>query len=135
MHTSGNTMAAQILRAGFYWPTIRRDCDIFVRTCKKCQEFAKIPRLPATEISAIVGPCPFANWGIDILGPFPQTTKQLKFVIVAVDYHTKWAEAEAVPTITAEKAWLFFRNQVVMRFGVPRILISDNGTQFTSAYF
>ncbi|KAK3035691.1 hypothetical protein RJ639_032563 [Escallonia herrerae] len=72
---------------------------------------------------------------MDILGPFPPATAQRKFMIVAIDYFTKWVEAEALATITEKKCEDFFYRSVVCRFGIPRVLISDNGKQFDNLTF
>jgi transposase InsO family protein len=71
-------------------------------------------------------------WGVDILGPFSATQSQVKFLLVAVDYFTKWVEAEPVATISAEKVKKFYWKKIICRFGLPRYIVSDNGTQFTS---
>ncbi|KAK3036832.1 hypothetical protein RJ639_031310 [Escallonia herrerae] len=68
-------------------------------------------------------------------GPFPMATGQRRFVIVAIDYFTKWTEAEALATITTSKCEEFFWKNAVCRFGVPKILITDNGKQFDNSNF
>ncbi|KAK3015896.1 hypothetical protein RJ639_007632 [Escallonia herrerae] len=72
---------------------------------------------------------------MDILGPFPMATGQRCFVIVDIDYFTKWTEAEPLATITASKCKEFFWKNVVCRFGVPKVLITDNGKQFDNSNF
>ncbi|KAL0453507.1 UNVERIFIED_CONTAM: Gag-Pol polyprotein [Sesamum latifolium] len=62
--------------------------------------------------------CPFDQWGIDIVGPFPTAVAQKKFIILVVEYFTKWVEAEAVVRISEKEVWN------------PEVMISDNGTQF-----
>jgi hypothetical protein len=74
-------------------------------------------------------------WGMDFLGPFPQSVGQKKYLIVAIDYFTKWVEAEAIPAETSAAAEKFFRTNIICRFGVPLVLVTDNGTQFTSEGF
>ncbi|XP_057444390.1 uncharacterized protein LOC130736594 [Lotus japonicus] len=71
-------------------------------------------------------------WGVDILGPFTPAGAQVKFVLVAVDYFTKWIEAESMAKITAEKVKMFYWTKIICRFGVPATVVFDNGTQFTS---
>ncbi|RDX72153.1 Gypsy retrotransposon integrase-like protein 1, partial [Mucuna pruriens] len=61
-----------------------------------------------------MAPWPFHKWGVDILGPFPVAPGQLKFLIVVVDYFTKWVEAEPVATILAERIKRFFWKKIVM---------------------
>nr|KYP73685.1 Transposon Ty3-I Gag-Pol polyprotein [Cajanus cajan] len=72
---------------------------------------------------------------MDILGPFPPAKGQVKFFIVAIDHFTKWIEAEAVATITANNMQKFFWRNVVTRFGIPYALITDNSLQFTDRRF
>nr|KYP48839.1 Transposon Ty3-I Gag-Pol polyprotein [Cajanus cajan] len=72
---------------------------------------------------------------MDILGPFPPAKGQLKFLIVAIDHFTKWIEAEAVATITANNLQKCFWKNVITRFGIPYALITDNGLQFTDHRF
>ncbi|KAL2226152.1 UNVERIFIED_CONTAM: Gag-Pol polyprotein [Sesamum indicum] len=68
--------------------------------------------------------------GIDIVGPFPPAQAQKKFIIVAVEYFSKWVEAEAVAKISEKEVINVIWKNIICRFGIPRILISDNGTQF-----
>ena len=83
----------------------------------------------------ISSPWPFAQWGIDIMGPLPQGKKQTKFLLVAIDYFTKWVEAEALATITETKIQNFVWKNIVCRFGIPRTIISDNSRQFDNQAF
>ena len=80
-------------------------------------------------------PWPFAQWGLDILGPFPRATGNHQFVLVAVDYFTKWVEVEALANIQDVDVKKFVWKNIVTRFGVPDSLISDNGLQFDSKAF
>nr|MCH9869276.1 reverse transcriptase-like protein [Serratia marcescens] len=134
-HPGARTLAHKALRAGFFWPTMKHDAQELVRRCDACQRFSNVPRAPATEVSIMQSPCPFAQWGMDLLGPFPQATGQRKFLIVAIDYFTKWVEAEALAKITEDKIEKFFYRQVICRFGLPCTLITDNGKQFDNTKF
>ena len=78
---------------------------------------------------------PFAQWGLDILGPFPVRTRQMKFLIVGIDYFTKWVEAETLAGITQHNVKNFVWKSILCRFGVPRVLVSDNGRQFDNSLF
>ncbi|KAK1404554.1 hypothetical protein POM88_004159 [Heracleum sosnowskyi] len=69
-------------------------------------------------------------WGIDLIGELPKAKGSVKYAVVAVDYFTKWAEAEPLATITAKKLIDFVYRAIVCRFGIPYKLISDNGKQF-----
>ncbi|KAK3011543.1 hypothetical protein RJ639_011583 [Escallonia herrerae] len=74
-------------------------------------------------------------WGMDILGPSPPVSAQRKFMIVAIDYFTKWVDAEALSSITEKKCEDFFWRSVVCHFGIPCMLITNNGRQFDNLTF
>ena len=134
-HIGARTLARKVLRQGYYWPTILKDATDLVKKCRICQEHAKISRLPSEPLTSITSPWPFQQWGLDILGPLPIGKGQCKFIIVTVDYFTKWAEAEPLATITEQKKRNFVWRAIICRFGIPRALVSDNGKQFDNAKF
>uniref|UniRef100_A0A2N9G1W1 Uncharacterized protein n=1 Tax=Fagus sylvatica TaxID=28930 RepID=A0A2N9G1W1_FAGSY len=134
-HSGARSLAHKLTRAGYYWPSLLHDATQYVKTCDKCQRFANVPRVPPEEITPITSPWPFAQWGLDIMGPFPVGTKQAKFLVVAIDYFTKWVEAEPLATITEKNVKSFVWKAVICRFGIPRVLISDNGKQFDNGPF
>ena len=103
-HLGGKSLAYKILRQGYYWPTMHRDAQEFVRRCDECQRYANIQRQPSTHLTSVSAPWPFAQWGMDILGPFPPASGQRKFLVVAMEYFTKWVEAEPLAQIT-ERRW------------------------------
>ena len=78
---------------------------------------------------------PFAQWGLDIMRPFPTVVRQLKFLVVGIDYFTKWVEVEALATITEENIRSFVWRCIICRFGIPKVLVSDNGKQFDNNSF
>uniref|UniRef100_A0A2N9H4Y6 Uncharacterized protein n=1 Tax=Fagus sylvatica TaxID=28930 RepID=A0A2N9H4Y6_FAGSY len=134
-HSGARALAHKLTRAGYYWPSLLHDATQYVKTCDKCQRFANIPRAPPEEITPMTSPWPFAQWGLDIMGPFPVGTKQAKFLVVAIDYFTKWVEAEPLATITEKNVKNFVWKGVICRFGIPRVLVSDNGKQFDNGPF
>ncbi|KAL5539207.1 hypothetical protein UlMin_044287 [Ulmus minor] len=91
---------------------------------------APIPRQAPEDLTTVTSPWPFAKWGIDLIGPLPTARGQLKYAVVAIDYYTKWVEAEALAKITEQNVTTFIWKNIVCRFGVPRELVSDHGTQF-----
>jgi ribonuclease HI len=106
-HSGARSLAHKLTRAGYYWPSLLHDATQYVKTCDKCQRFANVPRVPPEEITPITSPWPFAQWGLDIMGPFPVGTKQAKFLMVAIDYFTKWVEAEPLATISEKNVKSF----------------------------
>ena len=83
----------------------------------------------------MTAPWPFAQWGLDIMGPFPTTIRQLKFLVVGIDYFTKWVEANTLATITKKNVRNFVWKNIICRYGIPRVLVSDNGKQFDNDVF
>ena len=78
---------------------MRQDAKIYVRKCDNCQKHAPIPHMPAETLNSVTSPWPFAQWGMDIVGPLPTAAAQKKFLLVATDYFSKWVEAEAYANI------------------------------------
>ena len=72
---------------------------------------------------------------VDIVGPLPRGKGQVKFLLIAIDYFTKWVEAEALSTITEAKIQSFVWKNIICKFGIQRKTISDNGRQFDSQGF
>ncbi|XP_031112204.1 uncharacterized protein LOC116016181 [Ipomoea triloba] len=134
-HQGPRTLAQKIVLMGYYWPSINLDCEQYVRRCATCQEFHKLPGRPATYYQPVSEVIPFARWGVDLIGAFPMAAGRKKYVIVAIDYFTKWVEAKALATITSQQCQKFLWKNVITRFGVPVQLITDNGTQFDSRPF
>ena len=69
------------------------------------------------------------------MGPFPTVVRQLKFLVVGIDYFTKWVEAKALATITERNIQSFVWRNIICRFGIPRVLVSDNEKQFNNNTF
>ncbi|VFQ69611.1 unnamed protein product [Cuscuta campestris] len=134
-HQGAFTMSRKVTLQGYFWPTIIRDVAEYVRKCKVCQEFQRVPGRPATNYTPISTAIPFARWGIDLVGILPRGTGNNTYLVVAIDYFTKWVEAAPVPTITAEQMTKFVSKQILCRFGVPQQIITDNGTQFEAGGF
>ncbi|XP_072076589.1 uncharacterized protein [Arachis hypogaea] len=107
----------------------------FVKKCKKCQENANFYRIPGAELSLLMASRPFSQWDVDLLGPFPVGLGQVKYLIVAIDYYTKWVEAEPLASISLANCCKFMWSQVISRFGIPEVMISENGMQFADKKF
>ena len=134
-HSGSRSLVHKLVRAGYYWPTMQKDAEAYVRACDKCQRFSNIIRQPTEELTPLMAPWPLAQWGLDIMGPFPTAVRQLKFLVVGIDYFTKWVEVEALATITEKNVRSFVWRCIICRFGIPRVLISDNGRQFDNESF
>ncbi|GJX18680.1 reverse transcriptase domain-containing protein [Tanacetum coccineum] len=126
MHAGPRSVVAKAMRLGYYWPTMHRDARDMIRTCNDCQIHRPMPRNPQQPLTPITAPCPFYKWGINIAGPFPKGPGKVKFLIVTMDYFTKWIEAKAVATITGNQVKKFVWDNIVCRFGLPGEIVSDN---------
>ncbi|KAI0495696.1 hypothetical protein KFK09_021999 [Dendrobium nobile] len=114
---------------------MKQDALELVQKYNSCQLHANLTHLPATEISTLQSPSPFAQWGIDIVGHFPIATGQQKFIILVVNYFTKWVEVEPLTKITEANAKQFLWKNIICCFGIPAKVITDNETQFTGKIF
>ncbi|KAL0405955.1 UNVERIFIED_CONTAM: hypothetical protein Slati_3909400 [Sesamum latifolium] len=119
-HAGTWTLANKALRAGYFWPTMKQDAKHLVIKCERCQKHSSLIHQPAEPFTTMLSPCPFTQWGIDIVGPFPIAFGQWKFLLVAIDYFTKWVEAEPLARITEEEVMKFIWKNIVSHFGVPR---------------
>ena len=109
-----------------------RDSEQLVRACDRCQRASNLVHVLAITLTHLAIPCPFAQWSIDILGPFPPAVGHVKYIIAAIDYFMKWVKAEPVASIIARQVKQFLWENVVCYFRIPRVLIFDNDTQFTN---
>ncbi|GKA99210.1 reverse transcriptase domain-containing protein [Tanacetum coccineum] len=130
MHAGTRSVVTKALRIGYYWPTMHKDARALIKACQECQVHKPVLRNPQERLNPIISPCPFYKWGIDIVGPFPEGPGKFKFLIVVMDYFTKWIEAKPVVTITENQVKKFIWENIVCRFILPGEIISDNGKQF-----
>ena len=128
-HFGGQRTAAKVLQSGFHWPTLFKDAHRFVSTCDKCQRMGNISRKDEPPMHPILEVELFDLWGIDFMGPFPPSYNNL-YILLAVDYVSKWVEAIPTRTNDAKVVAQFLRSHIFSRFGSPRALITDNGTHF-----
>nr|XP_025702609.1 uncharacterized protein K02A2.6-like [Arachis hypogaea] len=125
----GERTAAKVLQCGFFWPTLFKDAKELVKGCNECQRTGNLPKKNEMPQNFILELKLFDVWGIDFMGPFP-TSYSNKYILVAVDYISKWVEAIATPTNDNKVVMNFLRKNIFSRFGVLRALISDGGTHF-----
>ncbi|RDY09839.1 pol, partial [Mucuna pruriens] len=127
----GSTWTARkVLDCGFYWPTIFRDAYQLVSTCEKCQKAGiainrrhEMPQQPILFYEV------FDVWDINFMGPFT-VSNGYSYILLAVDYVSRWVEAIATKTNDAKVVVDFLKSNIFCRFGVPKALISDQGNHF-----
>jgi hypothetical protein len=133
-HASSRALVAKAFRHGFYWPTALRDADLLVKHCNGCQRFSKHRHTPTAALKTIPLTWPFAVWGLNMVGPFKTAPGGLTHLLVAVDEFTKWIEAKPMKKLDSSSTIKFF-NKIIVRYGVPHIIITDNGTNFAKGFF
>lgn len=78
---------------------MKKDSEDMVKKCQRRQEFSNVPHYPPQELTLIASPLPFAQSRVDMVGPLPPGKGKAKFVVVAINYFTKWMEAKPLATI------------------------------------
>ncbi|KAL4271242.1 hypothetical protein GQ457_13G014340 [Hibiscus cannabinus] len=128
-HFGGNRTAAKVLQSGFYWPTLHKDAQLFCQHCDRCQRTWNISKRNEMPLQNILEVELFDVWGIDFMGPFPSSFGNL-YILLAVDYVSKWVEAVATTHNDAKTVQRFIKKNIFTRFGTPRVIISDEGRHF-----
>ncbi|GKA66215.1 reverse transcriptase domain-containing protein, partial [Tanacetum coccineum] len=128
-----NYTAKKVFESGFFWPTIYKDAHELVKNCDSCQRHGKISQRDEMPQSSIQVCEIFDVWGIDFMGPFP-SSRGNKYILVAVNYLSKWVEAKALPTNDARVVVMFLKSLFAL-FGTPRAIISDRVTHFCNDKF
>ncbi|XP_015169223.1 uncharacterized protein K02A2.6-like [Solanum tuberosum] len=112
---------------------MEHDCWKFVQKCRKYQVHGDLIRVPPHELNAMSSLWPFVAWGMDVIGPIePAASNGHIFILVAIDYFTKWVEAASYKSVTKKVLADFVRNNLICRFGLPESIITDNGVNLNS---
>nr|GEV87600.1 reverse transcriptase domain-containing protein [Tanacetum cinerariifolium] len=127
-HYGPNVTTKKVLDSGFYLPTIIKEAHTLVCLCEACQKMGNISKRDETPLNNIQVCKFFDVWGIDFMGPFLKSHK-FEYILVTVDYVSKWAEAQALPTNDARVVVTFLK-KLFCRFRMPKALISDRDTHF-----
>ena len=93
-HTGGGSLAHRAITQGYWWPNMQKEVLEYVRKCDQCQRFASNIHQPRGILNPLSSLWPFAQWGLDIVRPFPKVVGNKKYLLVGKDYFTKWVEAE-----------------------------------------
>nr|GEW12733.1 reverse transcriptase domain-containing protein [Tanacetum cinerariifolium] len=127
-HHGPNYTDKNVFDLGFYWPIIYRDAHDLVKNYDVCQRQGKISQRDEMPQNSIQVCEIFDVWGIDFTGPF-LSSRGNKYILVAVDYLSKWVEAKVLPTNDTQVVCKFKKN-LFARFGTLRAIICDRGTHF-----
>nr|GFA33718.1 reverse transcriptase domain-containing protein [Tanacetum cinerariifolium] len=132
-HHGANFTAKKVFDAGLFWPTIYKNAYDLVKSCDSCQRLGKISQRDEMPQNVIQVCKIFNVWGISFMGPFP-SSRGNRYILVAVDYLSKWVEVKALPTNDARVVVKFLKS-LFARFETPRDIISDHGTYFCNDKF
>ncbi|XP_049414760.1 uncharacterized protein LOC125877537 [Solanum stenotomum] len=132
-HMSVFTLAKKILRAVYFFMTMEKDSIWYVQKCHQCQVHRDFIWVSANELNVMGSPWPFAAWGMDVIGPIESPTLNgHRFILVAIDYFTKWVEASTCKAVTKKVVADFVRNNIVCQFGIPKSIITDNAANLNN---
>ena len=132
-HFSTRKTADKILQAGFYWPTLFKDCFDFCKTCARYKQLEGVTKRSMMPLTPILIIDIFDCWGLDFMGPSPPPPPPpygYLYILLAVDYVSKWVEAIPMRTNDHKVVLKFFKEHIFSRFGMPRPIISDGGAPF-----
>jgi transposase InsO family protein len=128
-HQSKDAMIERISQR-YEWEDMRRDVINHIKTCRKCQERGGPKRNNRKRTIETVDV--FERWGIDIVGPLPVTERGNRYIVVAMDYFTRWPEAKPLKSANAETVATFIYEEIICRYGAPKVIQSDQGTHFVN---
>uniref|UniRef100_A0A7N2LIP1 Integrase catalytic domain-containing protein n=1 Tax=Quercus lobata TaxID=97700 RepID=A0A7N2LIP1_QUELO len=134
-HTGGRSLSHRAITQGYWWPGMQKEALEYIKKCDQCQRFAPNIHQPGGILNPLSSLWSFAQWGLDIVGPFPKAAGNKRYLLVRTDYFTKWVETEPLANIRDVNAKKFIWRNIVTRFEVLRNLISDNGLKFDSKAF
>lgn len=115
----------------YWWPNLRREVNAWVRGCPECGSRKAKPREVVPPLRSIRGGDVGDRWALDVAGPFPIADGGERYVIAAVEYVTRYAVARCVKQHTAENVATFLMEDVVLKFGVFRELLTDGAPELT----
>jgi hypothetical protein len=129
-HMSGYATTQNILRVGYFCPSLFKYCILMVHKFHACQTYNNNIQSHPAPIYPIVFMVPVAKWGIEFMTCNPHSARGHGYIIVAMDYFTKWVEVMPTFDNTRKTATLFIFNHIITRFGVPQSTVTDHGTHF-----
>lgn len=133
-HFMEKTTTHKVLRASFWWPTLFKDAYALVRRCDSYQHFTgNLNFLGNVPLRLVEVQAPFQQWGIDFIGEISnKSSGGHSWILVATDYFTKWVEAILVRRSTSKVVNNFLLNNIIIRFGCPEKIVTDNAMCFRS---
>lgn len=129
-HFADKRTAQKVLRMGYYWPSIFKYAKKYVRACDSCQRMGQPNHRDEMPLNPQVILEPFERWALDFIGPINPPSNQRVYILVCTYYMTKWVEAKALIKANEESILTFLFEEIFVRFGLPRELVTDGGPAF-----
>ena len=114
----------------YFWTLIFKDCVRTIKKCHPCQVFSWKMHAPPTPLHPEIVGDPFTKWGIDFMTCQPPSIAFHHYIIMVVNYFTKWPKAMPTYSKNAKSAPQFLFNHVITQFGIPKSIIIDHGSHF-----
>ncbi|RDY02309.1 Gypsy retrotransposon integrase-like protein 1, partial [Mucuna pruriens] len=128
-HINAHALARKILRADYYWTKMESNYCQHMRRCMKCQAFVDNIHVAPSALHNLACPWSFSMWGLYMIGPIEsKASNENRFVLVAIDYFTKWVEATSYASVTKNVVVKFIKRDIICQYGLPAHIITDNGT-------
>src|SRR3954468_1770542 len=109
------------------------DCYQYAKKCHKCQIYADKIHVPPSLLNILFSPWPLSMWGIDMIGMIePKESNGHRFILVAIDYFTKWVKATSYTNVTRQVVTWFIKHNIICRYRVPNRIITDNGSNLNN---
>jgi hypothetical protein len=121
-----------MLDVGYWWPTFYRNVHDYCESCDACQRTSELMIQNLAKLVTSLLEEPFIKWGLDFVGPIKPTCRCIgnKYILVTVDYATKWAEARTLKTNATAITTKFMYECILTKFGCPLTIVIDQGVHF-----
>ncbi|CAN6552424.1 unnamed protein product [Malus baccata var. baccata] len=133
-HFGPKRTTTKILQSGLFWPSLFKDANNWCKSCDRCQRVGNQSKRNEMPQHGILVVELFDVWGIHFMGPFPSSHGN-QYILVAVEYVSKWVEVIAAPTNQGSVVMKFPQGVIFPRFGIPRVILSDWGKHFINKQF
>ena len=127
-HFSVNRTTYKVLHFDYYWPIIFKDAAKYVKGCDSFQRMGRPTSSDQMPLQPQVMIEPFEKWALDFVGPISPMYRKNKYILVCMDYVTKWVEAKTLFRAIEKSVVEFIYEEIFTRFGVPREIATDQGT-------
>ena len=92
----------KVINQGYYWTKMFNDAKDYMKRCSQCQRFALASNRSSIILYTLRNPWFFMQWGLDMVGPLPRAQPQLRFLLKATDYFTKWVEVVSLSKVIGQ---------------------------------